>query len=36
MPGSLPRRVLWFVALYIAGVAVTAAVAFALKAVLPG
>jgi hypothetical protein len=36
MPRSLPRRLFWFVALYVAGVAVTAGVAAALKAMLPG
>jgi hypothetical protein len=30
------KRVFWFVALYAAGVATTAAVAFVLRAVLPG
>jgi len=30
------RRVAWFVALYVAGVVVTAGVAYGLKSLLPG
>jgi hypothetical protein len=30
------RRLVWFLGLYVAGVAVTAAVALGLKALLPG
>ncbi len=36
MPGKCARRLLWFVALWIAGVAVVAAVAFAIRLVLFG
>ena len=35
-PPNRWRRVLWFVALYAAGVVITGGVAFGLKMVLPG
>ena len=36
MPGERARRLLWFAALWIAGVAVVAAIAFAIRLVLFG
>jgi hypothetical protein len=33
-PGSLPKRLLWFVALWLAGVAMVALVGLAIRAVL--
>ncbi len=36
MPGERARRLLWFIGLWMAGVAVVAAIAFAIRLVLFG